>query len=63
MQVIPHAPALHVGLVFGFEAGQSMHDGPQVLGSMSEAQTLPRIGEAVDVFWAPEHCRAFAQER
>jgi putative spermidine/putrescine transport system ATP-binding protein len=30
---------------------------------ISEAQTLPRIGEAVDVFWAPEHCRAFAQER
>jgi putative spermidine/putrescine transport system ATP-binding protein len=29
---------------------------------ISEARTLPRIGEAVDVFWAPEHCRAFAQE-
>ena len=29
---------------------------------ISEAQTLPRIGAAVDVFWAPEHCRAFAQE-
>jgi putative spermidine/putrescine transport system ATP-binding protein len=29
---------------------------------ISEAQTLPGIGEAVDVFWAPEHCRAFAQE-
>ena len=30
---------------------------------ISEAQALPGIGEAVDVFWAPEHCRAFAQER
>ena len=29
---------------------------------ISEAQDLPRIGAAVDVFWAPEHCRAFAQE-
>jgi TOBE domain len=29
---------------------------------ISEAQTLPRIGAAVDVSWAPEHCRAFAQE-
>ncbi len=29
---------------------------------ISEAQTLPSVGEAVDVFWAPEHCRAFAQE-
>jgi putative spermidine/putrescine transport system ATP-binding protein len=30
---------------------------------ISEAHTLPRIGAAVEVFWAPEHCRAFAQER
>jgi len=29
---------------------------------ISEAHALPRIGAAVDVFWAPEHCRAFAQE-
>jgi len=29
---------------------------------ISEAQDLPRIGAAVDVFWAPEHCRAFALE-
>jgi putative spermidine/putrescine transport system ATP-binding protein len=29
---------------------------------ISEAQALPRIGTTVDVFWAPEHCRAFAQE-
>jgi putative spermidine/putrescine transport system ATP-binding protein len=29
---------------------------------ISEAHTIPRIGAAVDVFWAPEHCRAFAQE-
>ena len=29
---------------------------------ISEAHTLPRIGAVVDVFWAPEHCRAFAQE-
>jgi hypothetical protein len=29
---------------------------------ISEAQALPRIGAAVDVFWAPEHCRAFARE-
>jgi putative spermidine/putrescine transport system ATP-binding protein len=29
---------------------------------ISEAKTLPRIGAAVDVFWAPEHCRAFARE-
>jgi putative spermidine/putrescine transport system ATP-binding protein len=29
---------------------------------ISEAQTLPHIGAAVDVFWAPEHCRAFARE-
>jgi putative spermidine/putrescine transport system ATP-binding protein len=30
---------------------------------ISEAHSLPRIGAAVEVFWAPEHCRAFAQER
>jgi putative spermidine/putrescine transport system ATP-binding protein len=29
---------------------------------ISEAHDLPRIGAAVEVFWAPEHCRAFAQE-
>jgi putative spermidine/putrescine transport system ATP-binding protein len=29
---------------------------------ISEAHTLPPIGAAVEVFWAPEHCRAFAQE-
>ena len=29
---------------------------------ISEAHALPRIGAAVEVFWAPEHCRAFAQE-
>ena len=29
---------------------------------ISEAQALPRIGAVVDVFWAPEHCRAFARE-
>ena len=29
---------------------------------ISEAQALPRIGAAVEVFWAPEHCRAFARE-
>jgi putative spermidine/putrescine transport system ATP-binding protein len=29
---------------------------------ISEAHNLPRIGAAVDVFWAPEHCRAFAPE-
>jgi len=29
---------------------------------ISEAKTLPRIGAAVEVFWAPEHCRAFARE-
>jgi hypothetical protein len=29
---------------------------------ISEAQTLPPIGAPVDVSWAPEHCRAFAQE-
>jgi len=29
---------------------------------ISEAHTLPSIGAVVDVFWAPEHCRAFAQE-
>jgi putative spermidine/putrescine transport system ATP-binding protein len=29
---------------------------------ISEAHTLPHIGAAVEVFWAPEHCRAFAQE-
>jgi putative spermidine/putrescine transport system ATP-binding protein len=29
---------------------------------ISEAKTLPRVGEDVDVSWAPEHCRAFAQE-
>jgi putative spermidine/putrescine transport system ATP-binding protein len=29
---------------------------------ISEAHSLPRIGAAVDVVWAPEHCRAFAQE-
>ena len=29
---------------------------------ISEAQTLPGVGDAVEVFWAPEHCRAFAQE-
>jgi putative spermidine/putrescine transport system ATP-binding protein len=29
---------------------------------ISEAHTLPHIGAVVDVFWAPEHCRAFAQE-
>ena len=30
---------------------------------ISEAHSLPRIGAAVEVFWTPEHCRAFAQER
>ena len=30
---------------------------------ISEAHNLPAIGTAVDVFWAPEHCRAFARER
>ncbi|TMH58762.1 MAG: ABC transporter ATP-binding protein [Betaproteobacteria bacterium] len=29
---------------------------------ISEAHTLPHIGAAVEVFWTPEHCRAFAQE-
>src|SRR5437773_11162925 len=29
---------------------------------ISEAHTLPRIGSPVAVFWAPEHCRAFARE-
>ena len=29
---------------------------------ISEAHALPRIGAVVDVFWAPEHCRAFARE-
>ena len=29
---------------------------------ISEAHTLPQIGAAVEVFWTPEHCRAFAQE-
>jgi len=29
---------------------------------ISEAHVLPQIGTAVDVFWAPEHCRAFAVE-
>jgi putative spermidine/putrescine transport system ATP-binding protein len=29
---------------------------------ISEAHTLPHIGTAVEVFWTPEHCRAFAQE-
>jgi putative spermidine/putrescine transport system ATP-binding protein len=29
---------------------------------ISEAHLLPSIGTAVDVTWAPEHCRAFARE-
>jgi putative spermidine/putrescine transport system ATP-binding protein len=29
---------------------------------ISEAHSLPQIGAAVEVFWTPEHCRAFAQE-
>ena len=29
---------------------------------ISEAHSLPQIGTAVEVFWTPEHCRAFAQE-
>jgi putative spermidine/putrescine transport system ATP-binding protein len=29
---------------------------------ISEAHTLPHIGAAVEMFWTPEHCRAFAQE-
>ena len=29
---------------------------------ISEAHALPPIGAAVEVFWTPEHCRAFAQE-
>jgi len=29
---------------------------------ISEAHLLPSIGAAVDVCWAPEHCRAFARE-
>ncbi len=29
---------------------------------ISEAHTLPHIGAAVEVFWTPEHCRAFAPE-
>jgi putative spermidine/putrescine transport system ATP-binding protein len=29
---------------------------------ISEAQALPHIGAAVELLWAPEHCRAFAQE-
>jgi putative spermidine/putrescine transport system ATP-binding protein len=33
-----------------------------VKSPISEAHTLPHIGAAVEVFWTPEHCRAFAQE-
>jgi putative spermidine/putrescine transport system ATP-binding protein len=29
---------------------------------ISEAHTLPDIGAPVEVFWTPEHCRAFARE-
>jgi putative spermidine/putrescine transport system ATP-binding protein len=29
---------------------------------ISEAHSLPPISAAVEVFWTPEHCRAFAQE-
>jgi putative spermidine/putrescine transport system ATP-binding protein len=29
---------------------------------ISEAQALPHVGAAVELLWAPEHCRAFAQE-
>jgi putative spermidine/putrescine transport system ATP-binding protein len=30
---------------------------------ISEAHLLPGIGSPVEVFWTPEHCRAFAEER
>ena len=29
---------------------------------IDEAHKLPAIGEAVELAWAPEHCRAFARE-
>jgi putative spermidine/putrescine transport system ATP-binding protein len=29
---------------------------------ISEAHSLPHIGAQVEVFWTPEHCRAFARE-
>ena len=30
---------------------------------ISEAHAIPDVGAAVEMFWAPEHCRVFAQER
>ena len=30
---------------------------------ISEAHLLPDVGASVEVFWTPEHCRAFAEER
>ena len=29
---------------------------------ISEAHLLAPVGAAVEVYWAPEHCRAFARE-
>jgi putative spermidine/putrescine transport system ATP-binding protein len=29
---------------------------------IDESHKLPAIGEAVELAWAPEHCRAFARE-
>jgi putative spermidine/putrescine transport system ATP-binding protein len=39
------------------------HEDFMVKRPISEAHLLPGIGAAVEVFWTPEHCRAFAEER
>jgi putative spermidine/putrescine transport system ATP-binding protein len=38
------------------------HEDFMVKRPISEAHLLPEIGAPVEVFWIPEHCRAFAQE-
>jgi putative spermidine/putrescine transport system ATP-binding protein len=39
------------------------HEEFMVKRPISEAHLLPDIGAPVEVFWTPEHCRAFAEER
>ena len=38
------------------------HDDFMVKRPISEAHLLPPLGAAVEVSWAPQHCRAFARE-
>jgi spermidine/putrescine ABC transporter ATP-binding subunit len=39
------------------------HEDFMVKRPISEAHLLPDVGAPVEIFWTPEHCRAFAEER